>query len=133
MSRRKAREFAFKVIFQVDQVDAEPRTAYNCLLDEQSLADKDHDFCWNLIEGTLENMDNIDSAINRYSSDWALERMSSVDRNVMRLASYEILFMQDAEPVVAINEAIEMGKRYGEDNSAAFINAILDKIFGERK
>jgi N utilization substance protein B len=62
-----------------------------------------------------------------------MDRMSSVDRNLMRIAAYEILFMEQARPVVAINEAIEMSKRYSELNSASFINAILDRIRSEKE
>lgn len=128
MSRRKAREIAFKVIFQVDQVDAEPRSAFKYLLEEQMLQDKDYEFSWTLIDGCLHNLTQIDASIVRYSTDWSIERMSSVDRNLMRVAAYEILYLEGSEPAVAIDEAIEISKRYGESNSAAFINAILDKI-----
>ena len=132
MSRRKAREIAFKVIFQVDQVNAEPRSAFKYLLEEQVLPDKDYEFCWTLIDGCLHYLPQIDASIARYSTDWTIERMSSVDRNLMRVATYELLFLAGTEPAVAIDEAIEISKRYGESNSAAFINAILDKINRDR-
>ena len=128
MSRRKAREIAFKVIFQVDQVDADPRTAFEYLLEENNLVTSECEFSWAMIEGCLQHMDEIDSLIARYSNEWTIDRMSSVDRNLMRIASAEILFLEDSKPAVAIDEAIEISKRYGEHNSAAFINAILDKI-----
>lgn len=128
MSRRKAREIAFKVIFQVDQVNADPRTAFKYLLEDQVLRDKDYEFSWTLIDGCLHNLAQIDASIARYSTDWSIERMSSVDRNLMRVAAYEILYLQGSEAIVAIDEAIEISKRYGESNSAAFVNAILDRI-----
>ena len=128
MSRRKARELAFKVIFQVDQVNAEPRIAFNYLLEENHLVDSECELSWNLIEGCLHHMEEIDSLIARYSTDWTLDRMSSVDRNLMRVAATEMLFLDDSQAAVAIDEAIEISKKYGEHNSAAFINAILDKI-----
>jgi len=128
LSRRKAREIAFKVIFQVDQVDADPRTAFEYLLEENNLVTSECEFSWAMIEGCLQHMDEIDSLIARYSNEWTIDRMSSVDRNLMRIASAEILFLEDSKPAVAIDEAIEISKRYGEHNSAAFINAILDKI-----
>ena len=132
MSRRKAREIAFKVIYQVDQVNAEPRSAFRYLLEEQVLPDKDYQFSWTLIDGCLHYLQQIDASIARYSTDWTIERMSSVDRNLMRVAAYEILFLEGTEAAVAIDEAIEISKRYGESNSAAFINAILDKINRDR-
>lgn len=132
LSRRKAREMAFKVIFQVDQVEAEPQTAFKYLVQEEKLAEKDSQFAWQLIEGTIEVMGEIDCKIASYAHEWDMERMSSVDRNIMRVAGFEILFMEESQPVVAIDEAIEITKKYGDMNSRAFVNAILDKMLGEK-
>ncbi|MGI5921979.1 MAG: transcription antitermination factor NusB [Syntrophomonadaceae bacterium] len=132
MSRRKAREVAFKVLFQVDQVNADPQKAFDYLANDVQLAEKDRDFSWGLIEGCLNHLAEIDESISRYAKDWTIERMSSVDKNVMRIAGYEILFTEDAQSVVAIDEAIEISKRYGEENSGSFVNAILDKIKGDK-
>jgi len=128
LSRRKARELAFKVMFQVDQVNAEPRQAFNYLQDETPLSEKDSEFAWTLIEGIIDKMKDIDVIISSFSKDWTVQRMSSVDRNLLRLASYEILYLNNAQAVVAIDEAIEISKRYSEPASVGFINAILDKI-----
>ncbi len=133
MSRRKAREYAFKVIFQVDQVSASPRTAFDYLLQENHLEDKSCSFAWELIQGCIKNLPEIDSKIASYSRDWTVARMSSVDRNIMRIAAYEILYADNLQPVIAINEAIEISKKYGDENSASFINAILDRIRKEKK
>ena len=130
MSRRKARELAFKVLFQVDQVNAEPREAFNYLVEETPLAEKDREFAWSLIEGSVDKIEEIDALLASFSKDWTVQRMSSVDRNLLRLASYEILYLDQAQPVVAIDEALEIAKRYSEDASVGFINAILDKILG---
>lgn len=128
LSRRKAREYAFKALFQVDQVGTCPRVALDYLLKEKNLGENSRNFAWELVEGSVNNLEEIDSKIAGYSRDWTVERMSSVDRNIMRIAAYEILFASDLEPVIAINEAIEISKKYGDENSASFINAILDKI-----
>jgi N utilization substance protein B len=132
LSRRKAREIAFKVLFQVDQVDADARAAFNYLV-ETPLEDNNRDFSWQLVEGCLQSLPEIDEKITKYSREWSLSRMLSVDRNVMRLACYEILHMTETHPVVVIDEAIEIAKRYGNENSGGFVNAILDKILGEKK
>jgi len=134
LSRRKARELAFKVLFQVDQVDAEPRRAFDYLLeDKYSFLDTRYkEFSWELIEGCLNKMPEIDKMIARYSRGWTLERMAAVDRNIMRIAGYEILHMKDSQAIVAIDEAIEIAKKYGDESSASFVNAILDKILGEK-
>lgn len=128
MSRRKAREIAFKVMFQVDQVNAEPRQAFNYLLEETPLSEKDSEFAWALIEGTVAKMEDIDNIIGSFSKDWSVQRMSSVDRNLLRMASYEIMYLNTAQSVVAIDEALEISKRYSEPASVGFINAILDRI-----
>lgn len=128
MSRRKARELAFKVLFQVDQVDAEPRKAFDYLLEESHLPTKDSEFAWDLIRGALNKLDAIDHLISGFSREWTVQRMSSVDRNLLRLASYEILYLEGSQSVVAINEAIEISKRYSEPASVGFVNAILDKV-----
>lgn len=130
MSRRKARELAFKVLFQVDQVNAEPREAFKYLVGENHLAEKDREFAWSLIEGSVDKLVEIDTLLASFSKDWTVERMSSVDRNLLRLASYEILYLDQAQPIVAIDEALEIAKRYSEAASVGFINAILDKILG---
>ncbi len=128
MSRRKAREIAFKVLFQVDQVNSEPLTAFNYLLEENPMPEKDSEFAWVLIEGTVAIMGDIDAMIASFSKDWTVQRMSSVDRNLLRLATYEMLYLKDYHPIVAIDEAIEIAKRYSEPASVGFINAILDNI-----
>ncbi|MDD2510251.1 MAG: transcription antitermination factor NusB [Syntrophomonas sp.] len=132
MSRRKARETAFKVVFQVDQVQAEVKKAFDYLVENDKLAEKNHGFSWELARGTLEKQAEIDRMIASYSREWALDRMSSVDRNIMRVAAFEILFLEDSQAVVAIDEAIEIAKKYGDEGSASFVNAILDKILGEK-
>ncbi|MCX5780215.1 MAG: transcription antitermination factor NusB [Firmicutes bacterium] len=128
MSRRKARELAFKVLFQVDQVDTEPQEAFDYLMRESPLAEKDRDFAWSLVEGSVEKIEQIDALLASFSKDWTVQRMSSVDRNLLRVASYEILYLDQTQPVVAIDEALEIAKRYSEPASVGFINAILDKV-----
>jgi N utilization substance protein B len=132
LSRRKARETAFKVVFQVDQVQADAKKAFDYLVLHDKLAEKNQGFSWDLIHGTLEKQAEIDRMIASYSREWALDRMSSVDRNIMRVAAYEILYLEDSQAVVAIDEAIEIAKKYGDEGSGSFVNAILDKILGEK-
>lgn len=131
MSRRKARECAFKVLFQVDQVAADPQEAFDYVLEESELAVKDQDFSWELVDGTLKHQTEIDKKIASYARDWTINRMPTVDRNIMRLAAFEILYLSEAQPVVAIDEAVEIAKIYGDENSPGFINAVLDRLLGE--
>jgi N utilization substance protein B len=81
-----------------------------------------------LVNGVLENRPEIDNLIERYSKNWKLNRMSGVDRNVMRIAVYELLCCEDIPPKVSINEAVDVGKKFGTEESGAFINGIMDSI-----
>lgn len=128
LSRRKARELAFKVLFQVDQVGADPRDSFNYLVTETNLSDENQEFSWNIVDGVLKHNAEIDRLIQNHTKEWALERIAAVDRNILRIGIFEILYEDSISPVIAIDEAIEIAKRYGEDNSAAFINAVLDRI-----
>lgn len=85
-------------------------------------------FFFELIGGVIKALSEIDSIIERFSSNWKIRRMSVVDRNIMRLAVYEMLFCGDIPSKVSINEAIDIGKKFGTEGSGAFINGILDSI-----
>lgn len=91
------------------------------------------DFTYHLVEGTLRNEKEIDGVIEGSSTNWKLSRMASVDRNLLRLAAYELLFLQDIPHSVTINEAVEIAKKFGTEDSPGFINGVLDKIAKERK
>ena len=82
----------------------------------------------NLKDGTLEKLASIDPTIERYAENWSMGRMACVDRNILRLAAYEMLFIDEIPLKVAINEAVELAKRYGEADSSKFVNGILDRI-----
>jgi N utilization substance protein B len=86
------------------------------------------EFALLLCRGVLENVDAIDGIINRCSEHWKVSRMSMIDRNIMRLSVYEMVFLSDIPVPVTINEAIEVAKEFGSETSAAFINGVLDKI-----
>jgi N utilization substance protein B len=84
-----------------------------------------------LIRGTIEHRADIDERIQKYAKNWELSRMAVVDRNILRLAVYEMLFRDDIPPVVSINEAVDIAKRFSTDESGRFVNGILDKIKGD--
>lgn len=131
MGRRKARETAFKVLYQVDLVNADPMEAYQNLLEESDLKqEKDRDFCKALINGCISRMEAIDRIISNYARDWNIERMPVIDRNIMRMALYEMLYEEGSQKAIVIDEAVEMAKKYCDASSSSFINALLDKIDG---
>lgn len=89
---------------------------------------KVHPFFLTLVNGVLDNRSDIDTLIERFSKNWKIQRMSGVDRNVMRIAVYELLHCEDIPPKVSINEAVDIGKKFGTEESGAFINGIMDSI-----
>lgn len=97
-------------------------------LQESELSEDTREFCEDLVKGTFEHSDEIDRLIEETSSNWRLDRMPVVDRNILRMAVYEFLYRDDIPLTVTINEAIELGKKFGTEDSGAFINGVLDKI-----
>lgn len=130
MSRRLARETALQVLFQRD-LTQEPlniaetvqRWAGEFAVPEASVV-----FALELVDGTIAHQNEIDQKLASFAQDWTIGRMANVDRNVMRLATYEILFRPDIPGRVSLNEAIELAKRFGGEESAKFVNGILDKV-----
>lgn len=130
MSRRLARETALQVLFQRDLTKEPLLTAQEVQrwAEEFEVPEPSRDFAQQLVEGTIEHLPEIDQKIASYTQDWSLSRMANVDRNVMRLATYEVLFCSDIPGRVSLNEAIELAKRFGGEESAKFVNGILDRI-----
>ncbi|RKY42649.1 MAG: transcription antitermination factor NusB [Candidatus Makaraimicrobium thalassicum] len=81
-----------------------------------------------LVFGVSANLEKVDKTIARYAENWELGRMATIDRNILRISSFELLYAQEIPPKVSINEAIEMAKKYGDRNSGKFVNGMLDKI-----
>jgi N utilization substance protein B len=141
MARRRAREFALQALYEMDQVTVAPRDALGVLwagqLDEEGLGgvkpaeEDERDYATRLVEGVSARREEIDGLIELASDNWRLVRMPVVDRNILRLASYELLACHDVPASVSINEAVELAKRYGDKDSRAFVNGILDRIAAE--
>ncbi|MEW6424220.1 MAG: transcription antitermination factor NusB [Bacillota bacterium] len=129
MSRRQARELALQVLFQVDIGKARPEAAMEyAAREKKSLNQEDLAFARKIILGTLEYLEPIDRVISRVSHDWELNRMAAVDRNIIRLALFEIFYCADIPLAVSVDEAVELAKAYGGDDSSRFINGILGKV-----
>jgi len=139
--RRFAREWAMQFLFQYDltaiENNGEAIDDFLTQLGDSELFDapteakllrKADRTTRSIINGILENLPEIDKTIAEFSSKWTIERMGIVDRNVMRVAIYEMLFCQNVPPVVSINEAVEIGKIYGADNTSSFINGVLNAV-----
>lgn len=127
--RRRARELVLKVLFHIEFHGDEPDSAFQLICREFQASNNIQDFAKEIVLGIYKNRQKIDRVISEASKNWRLERMSIVDRNLLRISTYEILFRDDIPPKASINEAVELGKRYGQEDSGAFINGILDSIF----
>jgi N utilization substance protein B len=130
MSRRKAREMALQTLYQLDFNAAEPEQALATALDEAGEVDvKTRDYAWLLVNGATDNRAAIDEIIANASAEWKLDRMASVDRNIARIAIYEMRFgSEPLTPGVVINEAVELAKTFGTDESSRFVNGILGSL-----
>jgi N utilization substance protein B len=128
-TRRKSRELAMQALFCIDVLKNESDDIIRRLAEMLDLKPDSHAFYLTLIKGVLENRPRIDALIERFSSNWRISRMGCVDRNILRIGAYELLFCPDIPPKVSINEAVDIGKLYGTEESGAFINGILDGIY----
>jgi N utilization substance protein B len=129
MTRRsRAREVALQLLFWRDVNPTAPRTAIERFVRER-LHDVAHEpYCFALFDGVTTHAATLDEQLTAVAENWRVSRMAAVDRNVLRLGAYELLHTAETPPAVAINEAIELARRYGSKDSPAFVNGILDRI-----
>lgn len=127
-NRRKSRELALQALYQWDITKQDP-LKITVQLSEHFSTEKGRDeFAERIVLGVLEHLQELDRLIERYSEHWRLDRMTVIDRSILRIATFEFLYCEDIPPKVTLNEAIELGKQYGSDDSGSFINGILDQI-----
>lgn len=129
--RRKSRESALQVLYQLDITkQAGPKPTPQGPAHFLSSGGKD-EFAERIVLGVLEHAREIDQLIERFSENWRLDRINFIDRNILRMAIFELLYCSEIPPKVTLNEAIDLGKRYGSEDSGSFINGILDRILKE--
>lgn len=133
MSRRNARELCMKVLYEMEMKKEFDRTVLINNEEYQLLKKRQDNYIENVINGFIKNQDIIDKTLELHLKDWKLNRISKVDLSVLRVATVEILFMDDIDSNVSINEAIEITKSYSEDKSAKYINGVLDSIASEKQ
>ena len=137
--RRKSREIALQMLYQLEMTGQPPHEVIDLYYqmvsgeDEKSadLAESVRPFAELLVNGVYQHRDELDTMIVAASENWRLERMSIIDRNVLRIALFEMLYRPEIPPKVSINEAIDLGKTFGSPDSGAFINGILDRLLRE--
>ena len=133
MSRKVARESAMKLIYQMDINSQSPEELLESFYEneEQPVSSEDKAFIDDHLNGFVKEKDKIDTYIEKYLKGWKLNRIAKVDLAIMRLAVYEMLYRTDVPNIVAVNEAIELAKTFGGDNSASFVNGILGNLIKE--
>lgn len=131
--RTLARELALQFLYMLDLRQGEGTELFEEFVQEATKSKEVADYARRLVEGVRAELPELDRRISEVAKNWQLGRMAVVDRNVLRLGAYEILRCEDIPPKVAINEAIDLGKKYSTEHSGAFINGILDKIRAEAR
>ena len=132
-SRRKSREEALQALFLMEMNPSNPlEQSVAVFLENFPVKKGSQPYFLRLVQGVWDQKEAVDRLIKDYAENWRRERMTGVDRNILRMAVYELVYCDDIPPRVAINEAIDLGKQYGTEESGAFINGILDSIFLER-
>jgi N utilization substance protein B len=127
-TRRKARELAVQLLYQHDLAKTDLQEAMALFWEHFPVDLEVREFCRQLVLGTVDRLALIDEFLSGASENWSLHRMSVVDRNILRLATYELLDRLDIPPSVSLNEAIEIAKKYSTPDAAVFINGVLDRI-----
>ena len=126
--RRKARTIALQALFELDCSTHKPKEVLARLLEEKALPDEAADFAGSLVSGVLQNKKSIDDLIQRFAPAFPVNQIAPIDRNILRLAIFEILFDNRVPVKAAINEAVELAKGFGGDTSQKFVNGVLGSV-----
>ncbi len=131
MTRRTLREQIFKLLFRIEFIDSEEMDEQKDLFfttSDEEFSEEDSKYVQDKYEKIVEKVADIDAAINDKTKGWSTDRMSKVDLTIIRLGVYEIVYDDDIPNTVAINEAVELAKKFGQDESYSFVNSVLDKF-----
>ena len=131
-TRRRARELALQLLYQFELTDAAPEEMQAGFEEWKSAGENVREFADTLLRGALDKIDEIDSELVKQTTHWRLERLAAVDRNILRLAMYELIYESDTPHAVVIDEAIEIAKKFGAKDSGRFVNGVLDGFVRRR-
>ena len=126
--RTKAREYALQILYQLDITRAQPTQVLQDFWTVHPAPSDVRTFANQVVQGTMQHAEEINQLIVRHASNWDITRMAIVDRNILRMGAYELLYAEDVPPKVCLNEAVELAKRFGDEESSKFVNGILDTI-----
>lgn len=126
--RTHAREFALMILYQTEIAKLSADESLQIFWGEHEAEEEVKQFTTSLVLGVIENLKRIDGMISQYADNWELSRMATVDRNILRLATYELLYLKEIPPKVSLNEAVDLAKKFGDTESGRFVNGVLDRI-----
>jgi len=130
-TRHQAREAVIGLLYAYDLGNPEIKKFAEEILEEKKIRNKQREFALSLFKGTVEHLDQIDEEIKKHLEDWDIERLGAIERAILRLGTYELLFT-DLDPAIVINEAVELAKKLATDQAPKFINGVLDAIAKEK-
>ena len=130
--RRRGREYALQLLFQIDLSGGSPEDQFTDFWEGLDVPGSVREFAEKLVRGTWNESERLDEEIAGAAENWRMDRMATVDRNVLRMAAWEMLFDRDTPAAVIIDEAIEIARKFGSEDSGGFINGILDSIKGRK-
>ncbi len=129
--RRRSRESALQVLYQWDLTGQDSPKALAHFKENFLSKEESDPYCDQIVQGVLAHRKEIDQFIEQYSKNWRLDRITPIDHTILRIAIFELLYCKEIPPKVALNEAVDLGKEYGSEDSGRFINGILDRILNE--
>jgi N utilization substance protein B len=127
-ARRRARAIALQALYELDFTEHSPEYALGCRIKEHPLPESATLFAFHLVEGVIDRAAQLDQVVAELAPEWPVDQIAVVDRNILRIAVYELLFDSDTPPKVAINEAVELAKMFGSDSSPRFVNGVLGSL-----
>jgi N utilization substance protein B len=127
-TRHKARTIALQALYEIDAAGRPPEAVVERLLKETDLSAENNDFVRGLVAGTIKHREDIDKNIRRFAPAWPVDQLAVIDRNILRLAIFEILFDNKVPVKAAVSEAVELAKTFGSENSARFVNGVLGSL-----
>ena len=127
--RRRARELAVQVLFHLEFSPDDPSETFELICENFDARQSIRNFSRKLVLGVWEKKETLDEVISKASKNWRIDRMARLDRSILRLAAFEIMFVQDIPAKVSLDEAVEIGKKFGGEDSGRYINGVLDRIY----
>ena len=127
--RSKAREIALCILYEIEISKRDPQELIENFYTRYTHKEETRSFSQQLVEGVIKNSSNLDLIIKKHVRNWEISRMAIIDRTILRMSSFELIYIDDIPPKVSINEAVELAKKFGDVDSPRFVNGILDKVY----